>query len=123
MPAQSSTAGTPTLKLISVRRADWLRLASAAILAAGVIAVYSRTFSVPLLFDDRAAIADNATIRHWSTAFWPPPATTASGRPVLNLSLALNHAISGTAVWSYHALNLMIHVLAGLTLFGTCGAR
>ena len=80
--------------------------------------VYCRTFSVPLLFDDQAAIIDNATIRHWSTAFWPPPETTASGRPVLNLSLALNYAISGKAVWSYHALNLVIHILAGLTLFG-----
>ena len=40
-----------------------------------------------------------------------------SGRPLLNLSLAINYAISGTAVWSYHALNLAIHVLAGLTLF------
>ena len=40
------------------------------------------------------------------------------GRPVLNLSLALNYSISGTAVWSYHALNILIHVLAGLTLFG-----
>jgi len=32
--------------------------------------------------------------------------------------LAINYAISGTDVWSYHALNLVIHVLAGLTLFG-----
>jgi tetratricopeptide (TPR) repeat protein len=89
-----------------------------AILAAGAIAVYSRTFPVPLLLDDHRSIADNSTIRHWSTAFWPPVNTTACGRPVLNLSLAINYAISGTAVWSYHALNLAIHVLAGLTLFG-----
>jgi Flp pilus assembly protein TadD len=40
------------------------------------------------------------------------------GRPVLNLSLAVNYAISGTAVWSYHALNLLIHILSGLALFG-----
>jgi tetratricopeptide (TPR) repeat protein len=43
---------------------------------------------------------------------------TTSGRPVLNLSLAINYAISGTAVWSYHAANLAIHALAGLALFG-----
>jgi tetratricopeptide (TPR) repeat protein len=88
------------------------------ILVAGAIAVYRRTFSVPFLFDDAAAIVDNATIRHWSTAWWPPINTTASGRPILNLSLAINYAVSGTAVWSYHALNLAIHVWAGLTLFG-----
>ena len=118
MPAQSPPAGSSTPKLIPSGRADWLLLASGAILAAGAVAVYSRTFSVPFLFDDPDAIVDNPTIRHWSTAFWPPLNTTASGRPVLNLSLALNYAISGTAVWSYHALNLAIHVLAGLTLFG-----
>jgi tetratricopeptide (TPR) repeat protein len=118
MPTQNPPAGTSNRKLIPVWRADWLRLVGGAVLAAGAIAVYSRTFSVPLLFDDSSAIADNLTIRHWSTAFWPPLNTTASGRPILNLSLAVNYAISGTAVWSYHALNLAIHVLAGLTLFG-----
>jgi len=37
---------------------------------------------------------------------------------MLNLSLALNYALSGTAVGSYHAVNLLIHLLAGLTLWG-----
>jgi hypothetical protein len=118
MPAQNPPAGTSTLKRIPGWRADWLRLVGGVILAAGAIAAYRRTFSVPMLFDDIDAIAKNPTIRHWSTAFWPPINTTASGRPILNLSLAFNDAISGTAVWSYHALNLAIHVLAGLTLFG-----
>jgi protein O-mannosyl-transferase len=41
------------------------------------------------------------------------------GRPVVNLSLALNYALGGSNVWGYHALNLAIHIiLAGLTLFG-----
>ena len=70
--AQSAPAGTSTLKRGSAWRADWLGLVGGAILAAGVIAVYSRTFSVPLLFDDNSAIVGNPTIRHWSTAFWPP---------------------------------------------------
>ena len=91
---------------------------SGVILAAGAIAAYSRTFSVPLHFDDLDAIANNPSIRHLSTALWPPINTTASGRPILNLSLAINYAISGTAVWSYHVLNLAIHVMAGLTLLG-----
>ena len=66
---------------------------------------------------------DNPTIRH----LWPiwdalrPPSgqgNTVEGRPVLNLSLAVNYAISGTEVVDCHALNLLIHILAGLTLFG-----
>src|ERR1022692_3445174 len=96
----------------------WPALAGGAALAALAIAAYGGTFSVPLLHDDGFAIASNASIRHLGTALVPPVGSTASGRPVLNLSLAANYAVSGTAVGSYHAVNLAIHILAGLTLFG-----
>ena len=97
-------------------------LAGAALVTAA-LAAYHNTFAVPLLFDDLPSITDNPSIRQ----LWPPwhalsPPRgwgfTVSGRPVLNFSLALNQAISGTDVWSYHAFNLLIHALAGLTLFG-----
>jgi tetratricopeptide (TPR) repeat protein len=87
--------------------------------AAAAFAAYQGSFSGPFLHDDAAGILRNATIRHFSSALFPPPGgLPVSGRPVLNLTFALNFAISGTAVWSYHALNLLIHVLAGLALFG-----
>jgi tetratricopeptide (TPR) repeat protein len=100
-----------------------------AIFAAGVLivlvalAAYFNTFSVPFLNDDEGSITENATIRHlWpiGDALSPPHAdgVTVGGRPMLNLSLAVNYAISGPAVWSYHALNLIIHIFAGLVLFG-----
>ena len=117
MPAPPSPAETSPRIPIPGRRVDWLRLLAAAILVAGAVLVYSRTLSVPLIFDDDC-IADDPSIRHWSTAFSPSNNSGAAGRPILNLSLAINYAISGTKVWSYHALNLAIHVLAGLTLFG-----
>ncbi len=97
--------------------------AGAVLLAVAAVAAYHNTFHVPFLFDDTPSIGDNTTIRH----LWPiwqvlvPPSgygVTVSGRPILNLSLALNYAVSGLHVWSYHALNLLIHLLAGLTLFG-----
>jgi Flp pilus assembly protein TadD len=118
MPAQNPPARTSTSEFIPVWHANWPRLVCGAILAAGAIAVYGRTFSVPLLFDDTPAIVNNPSIQHWSTALWSKTTSTASGRPILNLSLAINYAISGTAVGSYHAMNLAIHFLAGLTLFG-----
>src|ERR1035438_1270270 len=71
-----------------------------------------------MLWDYFFRVVDSWTLRHWNTAFWPPIDTSASGRPILNLSLAANYAVGGTAVWGYHAVNLAIHVLAGLTLFG-----
>jgi len=98
--------------------ADWPALVVGAILAAAAILAYWRTFSVPLLFDDETSIATNPTIRHLGSALWPPVDATVGGRPVLNLSLAFNYALGGTAVWGYHAANLAIHIMAGLALFG-----
>jgi protein O-mannosyl-transferase len=118
MPSQSHAAGASALRPIPVRRIDWPAVAAGALLAAAAVMAYGRSFSVPLLFDDELTIANNPSIRHLATAFWPPAATTAGGRPVLNISFAINYAMSGTDVWSYHVVNLLIHVLAGLALFG-----
>jgi tetratricopeptide (TPR) repeat protein len=100
------------------QRAGLPTLAVAALLAAAALAAYFRTFSVPFLFDDAPSIADNATIRHLGSAFIPGADNTVSGRPVLNVSLAANYAVSGNSVWSYHAANLAIHIAAALALFG-----
>jgi len=88
------------------------------VLIAGVaLAAYSNTFDNPFLLDDVRDIVRNEAIR----SLWPvwdvltsPPRT----RPLVNLSLAINYAISKLEVWSYHAWNLTVHVLAGLVLFG-----
>src|SRR5476649_2812900 len=96
-------------------------LAAAAIVLAGV-AAYHNSLGGPFIFDDPSSIVANPTIRSlwppWVPLFPPHAAVTVQGRPVLNFSLALNYAISGTGVWSYHALNLAIHLCAGLALFG-----
>ncbi|HTQ31772.1 MAG TPA: tetratricopeptide repeat protein [Opitutaceae bacterium] len=99
-----------------------LTVAACGVIAAATIAAYFNSFAAPFLFDDPSSIADNPTIRHlwplWRALAPPHGGLTVSGRPVLNLSLAINYAISGTQVWSYHALNLTIHLCAGLALFG-----
>lgn len=85
--------------------------------AAGV--AYHNSFHGPFVFDDESSIVTNPTIRSMAGALSPPTTNvTAQGRPILNLSLAVNYALGGTAVAGYHALNLIIHALAGLTLFG-----
>jgi tetratricopeptide (TPR) repeat protein len=84
------------------------------------MAAYSRTFGVPLLLDDIGSIGENPSIRRlWpiGTAMSPPSELGVGGRPLLNLSYALNYAFGGTAVPGYHLVNLLIHVLAGWTLF------
>ena len=91
------------------------------LIALAAFAAYSNSFGGPFVFDDKPSIPDNPTLRHlWPplAAFPPPGGLTVSGRPILNVSLALNHAVGGTNVRGYHAVNLLIHACAGLVLFG-----
>jgi len=99
------------------RRSPWL---AATLLAGATLLAYANSLGGPFVFDDVPAIVENPSIQSFRTALFPPAegGVTVSGRPVLNVSLALNYAISGFDVGSYHALNLLIHLLAGLTLFG-----
>jgi protein O-mannosyl-transferase len=100
-------------------QASALRWAGALGIAAAVAAVYRGTLSAPLVFDDRLWVSLNPSIGRLASALGPqPPGSVVGGRPVLSLSLALNHAISGDDAWSYHLANLGIHVLAALLLFG-----
>lgn len=90
------------------------------IVAAAVWAYYD-TFAGPFVFDDRGAIPNNLTIRNLSnlgTVLSPPRNTPVAGRPISNLSFALNYAIGGANVWGYHFVNLGLHVLAAWLLYG-----
>ena len=100
------------------RSRPWI---GAAWLVAAVVLAYWNSLRTPFLFDDAGAVVNNATIRRFaSLAIFNPPADggTTTGRPLVNFSFALNYAISGGNVWSYHALNIVIHALAALTLMG-----
>jgi len=84
--------------------------------------VYSNSFTGPEIFDDVGSISRNPQIR----SLWPlteamkapRPDETTAGRPILCLSLAANYAVTGLEVWSYHAFNLVVHIVAGMALFG-----
>ncbi len=94
-----------------------IALAGTAIVIAAV-AAYHNSFSGPFIFDDESAVTNNSSIRHLASVFLPRPNTTTGGRPLVQLTFALNYAWGGLNVWGYHAVNLLIHALAGLTLFG-----
>ena len=90
-------------------------------IVAGMIC-YSNSFVAPFLLDDLGAIVDNASIRDLSnigTVLTGATHATVIGRPLLNLSLAINYALSGTGSnVDYHAFNLAFHLIAALVLFG-----
>src|ERR1039458_595429 len=101
---------------------NWRKFIPLLVVAVGLVA-YHNSFTGPFIFDDMYTIRDNPTIRR----VWPiwqalsPPhrgGTTVEGRPLINLSFAVNYALGAYHVWGYHALNLSVHILAGLTLLG-----
>jgi len=85
-----------------------------ALLIAGTVVVYLNSFDGVLVLDDQRCIAEDPGIQR----LWPPWPLLARRRPVVRVSLAANFALSGFDLWGYHAFNLLIHVLAGLTLYG-----
>ncbi len=90
------------------------------LIAVGVV-VYVPSLPHPFLFDDQPAIRDNPSIRRlWSPDVFAniPRDTTVAGRPILNLSFAMNYAGCGLQVEGYRVINLLIHLLSTLTLFG-----
>lgn len=95
-------------------------LCALAIVVSGAWA-YSTSFAGVFVADDVDAIVLNSNITSLSTGLTTPPNTTVAGRPVVSLTLALNYAAAkpeGLQPWGYHALNLAIHLMAGLALFG-----
>ncbi|HLP25275.1 MAG TPA: hypothetical protein VK477_06335, partial [Acidobacteriota bacterium] len=91
------------------------------LLGAAILGAWLNSFHAPFVFDDTASIVENVSIRQLGSSAWlnPPHALgeTVGGRPVLNFTFALNYAVSGLSVWSYHALNLAIHFGAALLLW------
>ncbi len=120
MDSEHSATFTAWARRVSAR---WAVILAAGLIVLATMAAYSRSFTGVWVYDDVPAIVENPTIRQ----LWPiwkplcPPnanGETVGGRPVLNLSLAVNYWISGDKVWSYHVANLAIHLVGALLLFG-----
>jgi len=84
------------------------------VIVAGLVA-YWNSFDGQFVLDDYQRIIENEQIKHISP-LWDLIAH--SRRPVVTLSLAMNHAVGNLDVRGYHAFNLTIHILAALVLFG-----
>jgi protein O-mannosyl-transferase len=98
------------------------RILAVAGLVLAAVVVYRHCFTAPFVFDDEWAVTRNATIRdlrHLGTVLAAQTGNGSGvrGRPLVNLSLAVNYALGGTAVGGYHAFNLAVHALCALLLF------
>src|SRR5262245_18039436 len=89
-----------------------------AIIAVGV-ATYWNSLAGRFIWDDETAIVSNQTIQHlWPDPLSPPRETPVAGRPLVNLSLAINYAVGGLNETGYHAVNIALHIVCALLLFG-----
>ncbi|MGD2109974.1 MAG: tetratricopeptide repeat protein [Phycisphaerae bacterium] len=84
------------------------------LLIAATIAVYFNSFDGVLVLDDQRYIADNPRVHQ----LWPVWPLLARRRPIVDISLAANYALGGLDLRGYHAVNLGVHMLAALTLYG-----
>lgn len=83
------------------------------LLAIAVAGTYADSFDGAMLLDDNLIVAASQT-----TGTFSLKESLDSGRPLTDATFAINHAIHGLKPWGYHAVNLVIHILATLVLFG-----
>jgi protein O-mannosyl-transferase len=71
-----------------------------------------------VVLDDPDYVTENPLIKHLSN-LWRLIVTPVQGNyhPLTMISLALNYAISGDNAWSYHVLNLLLHLINCFLVF------
>src|SRR5215470_5253735 len=83
----------------SASSSRWWRPAS---LVLATLACYASSLDGPFLFDDLGM--ENAAVFRT--------------RPIVGLTFALDRALGASGTWTYHLVNVLVHALAGLFLFG-----
>ena len=87
------------------------------VLVAGII-VYANTFQAPFVLDDELSITKNAVIKSLDNYY-----ANSSGyefvpnRYIAFLTFALNYHFGGLNVTGFHAVNLLIHLVAALLVY------
>jgi len=81
------------------------------LIALAAVAAYSGSFNGVFLLDDHKVIRNSPEIGH----LWP---VCYGLRFVVDFTFKLNYLVSGFDVVSYHVVNLAIHIMAGLLLYG-----
>lgn len=93
----------------------WFPLVLMVGVACAGLLVYLNSMSGVFLFDDTPNIERNTQIRQlWPSVYLSHPGPRSLGM----YTFAINYAVHGLRVWGYHAVNLVVHLSAGLLLFG-----
>jgi tetratricopeptide (TPR) repeat protein len=95
----------------------WILISCVMIVICAIVA-YAPSFAGQFTFDDYPNITRNGLLRNPQTAGQVLIYLFGSMRPVVNATIMLNYHTTGLDLWAFHAVNLTIHILAGLTLLG-----
>ena len=100
----------------------WGKLAAAVIVCVAVGLAYVNGLAAPFIMDDFSSIPANRSIRSlrpiWPVICYPHgEGRTHDGRPLLNLSLAVNRAATGTSPIGFRVVNILIHCGNAMFLF------
>lgn len=87
------------------------------IITVATIVAYANSMEGGFVLDDGNCIYQNPSIKNFGDSFFPPETVNIFRRQLVNVTLAINYAISGHDVWSYHLFNLIIHLVSALCLF------
>jgi protein O-mannosyl-transferase len=99
---------------------------AALVLGGAVFAVYGWFLHAPFIFDDIPCIVNNPSIMHLSPLWgdtpgsgplWPPQDFTTAGRPLVNLTLAMNVGYGGLDPAGFHFFNVLLHVFTSLLVW------
>jgi protein O-mannosyl-transferase len=105
----------------AMAKSRWVRLAPLCLVVSGLLA-YANSFEGEFVYDSISSIVDNEDIRQ----LWPPTwgydspgfHAATNSRPLVGLSLAANYALGDLQIGGYRFFNLLVHLLAGLVLYG-----
>ena len=105
-------------------RSPWSALL---ILWLATVVAYASSFGGTFVFDDHDCILNNAGLRSTASLWEPFEHGVPTGlfrRDFIRSTLVFNHLVSGYETWSYHLVNLLVHLSNGTLLFllvrGTC---
>src|SRR5207237_6681751 len=86
----------------------------AGIIVLSGLLTYANSLAGPFIFDDINNIVRNTQIAEWwrlDKVLSPRPHSSVAGRPVVNLSLAVNYALGRLNVRCYHVWTVVLPIL------------
>jgi tetratricopeptide (TPR) repeat protein len=131
LPRAYSANAQPKASAWPIPRHWWLTPLAFIALACLLFAVYGPALNSPFIYDDQSCTINNPSIVQLWPLFGnqehngplnPPKNIPTAGRPLVNLTLALNYQLGGFQPYGYHLFNLCVHLLCAM-LLGTIVQR